>query len=345
MATTMSAQRVLNPTNYDVNKDGQVSLEDVTCIVNALLGKVNIPITNISMSSKLLLAVGDDESVALQPTIMPTDADYLTLFWTSSNERVAMVDQTGRVTGIGEGECIITASAMDGSGMSAMCTVNVVSQMYVDLGLPSGTLWAICNVGANKPEEQGGYFAWGETIPYGEEDRSNTRNYLYCGSYTKTYYSNATYKWYDGTDILSGAGYTKYCSDSNYGYNGFTDNLEELELEDDAAYVNWGSKWRMPDYNQMQELFNSAYTTVSKPLYKNGVLITSRTNGNSIYLPFSGYCDGARFDYLGTQGYYWSRTLKASYNAGSMYISGSGGYGNTRYVRSIGYSIRPVRNQ
>ena len=103
---------------------------------------------------------------------------------------------------------------------------------WVDLGLPSGTLWATTNVGASKPEEYGDYFAWGETKP-------------------KSVYDWDTYKWCKGDDYHQ---LTKYCNLSNYGDNGFVDNKTELDPGDDAAYVNWGSKWRMPSLEQMQEL-------------------------------------------------------------------------------------------
>ena len=86
---------------------------------------------------------------------------------------------------------------------------------YVDLGLPSGTLWATCNVGADTPEGYGDYFAWGETQP---KDVYNWSNYQYCnGSHDQL---------------------TKYCNNSSYGYNGFTDNLTTLQPGDDAATAN-----------------------------------------------------------------------------------------------------------
>ena len=88
---------------------------------------------------------------------------------------------------------------------------------FVDLGLPSGTLWATCNVGANAPEEYGDYFAWGETAP-------------------KETHSWNTYKWCNGSSTTM----TKYCTNSSFGYNGFVDNKRVLDPEDDAAYVNWG---------------------------------------------------------------------------------------------------------
>ena len=99
---------------------------------------------------------------------------------------------------------------------------------YVDLGLPSGTLWATCNVGATTPEDMGDYFAWGETAP-------------------KQIYDMDNYKWYDSSsDKL-----TKYCTDDKYGA---VDYMTELLPEDDAAYVNWGPSWRMPTLEQQQEL-------------------------------------------------------------------------------------------
>ena len=102
---------------------------------------------------------------------------------------------------------------------------------WVDLGLPSGTLWATCNVGASVPEQYGDYFAWGETTP-------------------KEYYDFSTYKWCNGTwNSL-----TKYCSDSFWGT---VDNKRELDSEDDAASANWGSSWRMPSADQMKELCRS----------------------------------------------------------------------------------------
>ena len=93
----------------------------------------------------------------------------------------------------------------------------------VDLDLPSGIKWATCNVGAEKPEDYGNYYAWGEVLP--KED-----------------YSWATYKYTNGASAI----FTKYCNNASQGDNGFTDNKTTLEPEDDAAHVNWGGSWRMP---------------------------------------------------------------------------------------------------
>lgn len=104
---------------------------------------------------------------------------------------------------------------------------------------------------------------------------------------------------------------TKYCHQANYGYNGFTDNLTELVPEDDAATANWGSGWQMPSLKQLQELFDSENTTTSWRTL-NGVggrLITSKSNGNDIFLPAAGSRYDAKLDYTGSFGDYWSRSL------------------------------------
>ncbi|MBO5632452.1 MAG: hypothetical protein J5965_25635 [Aeriscardovia sp.] len=199
---------------------------------------------------------------------------------------------------------------------------------YVDLGLPSGTLWATCNIGANNPEEYGDYFAWGETKGY---------------SSGKTDFVWDTYRWCnDDYDEM-----TKYCTKSSYGYNGFTDEKTELGLEDDAAYVNWGPAWRMPSYEQFQELINSSYTTTEWTTLNgvDGRKITSKANGNSIFLPAAGCRDGSSLSYDGSYGDCWARTLRTS---GPDYARGL--YFNSDYVdaagdnRCLGLSVRPVRS-
>lgn len=186
---------------------------------------------------------------------------------------------------------------------------------YVDLGLPSGTLWATCNVGANSPEEYGGCFAWGETT-------------------TKDTYDWSTYQWTEGTSSTP----TKYTDSSS----------AELELDDDAAYANWGSEWRMPSIDQIEELINSSYTTTQWTTL-NGVygrLITSLANGNSLFLPAAGWRSNSSLNDTGSYGYYWSRSLTTSNTSDAYYlyfysssINTNGGYS----YRSFGRSVRPVR--
>ena len=196
---------------------------------------------------------------------------------------------------------------------------------WVDLGLPSGTLWATCNIGADKPEDFGDYFAWGETKP----QSSNTNDW-------------STYKYANGEYNKL----TKYCSESDYGNNGFTDNLTELQGSDDPATANWGGGWRTPSNLQWDELLqntNSQWTT------KNGVagrLFTSKKNGQTIFLPAaSGYRGGTSLDYAVTLGNYWSSSLQTEDPnlAWNLYFV-SGYCGMDYYYRSGGLSVRPVRS-
>ena len=191
---------------------------------------------------------------------------------------------------------------------------------YVDLGLPSGLLWATCNVGANAPEEYGDYFAWGETTP---KDTYNWSTYQYCnGSYNTL---------------------TKYCNNSSYGYNGFTDNLTTLLPEDDAATANWGEGWRMPTKAEFEELYNHTTVTWTTQNGVNGRLFTA-SNGNSLFLPAAGYRGSSSLYYAGSYGDYWSSSLYTDYpdyawslffGSGFCYVS-DGGY------RGFGRSVRPV---
>ncbi len=233
---------------------------------------------------------------------------------------------------------------------------------YVDLGLPSGTLWATTNVGATNPEDYGGYFAWGETVPRGEEDKSNLTNYLYAGTYVKTYYDSETYKWGSG----EWHDFTKYCYESSYGFNGFTDALTELELQDDAAYMNWGADWRTPTQEQLEELINPANTT-TECVTVNGIegrKITSIRpgyEGNSIFLPFAGIVGGdepASIVSAGLAAGLWSRTLSedapsashamAAYSDVALEEEETSGMPLTMIFpgpREAGLSVRPVRAQ
>ena len=191
---------------------------------------------------------------------------------------------------------------------------------YVDLGLPSGMLWATCNVGANSPEEYGDYFAWGETQP-------------------KVLYDWSTYQYCNG----SGSTLTKYCDNFSYGYEGFTDNLTTLLPEDDAATANWGSDWRTPTYEEWEELLNNTTSTWTTQNGVSGRLFTA-SNGNSIFLPAASYYDGSSLIDAGIHGRYWSSILNAGNPYGAWnYGFGPDGYSMYGYDRYCGQSVRPVR--
>ena len=191
---------------------------------------------------------------------------------------------------------------------------------YVDLGLPSGLLWATCNVGAEFPEDYGDYFSWGETLP-------------------KEYYDWDTYQYCMGNDET----FTKYCFDSYFGYNGFIDNLTTLLPEDDAATANWGSDWRMPTKEEWVELYQYTTRTWTTQNGVNGQLFTA-ANGNSIFLPAAGCRLGSDLSWAGSYGKYWSRSLdELSSDADYIGFFSDGCYIEYDY-RKDGYSVRPVRS-
>ena len=262
-------------------------------------------------------------------------------------------DEGGTVRGGGtfsQGQsCTVTATANsgytfrnwteNGSVVSARCsntfTVNsnrtvkanfdfaysIGGHVYVDLGLPSGTLWATCNVGATNPEDYGDYFAWGETQP-------------------KSDYSSSNYQYWNGSYNTL----TKYCNNASYGYNGFTDNLTTLQPSDDAATAQWGSGWRMPTKEEWQELLNNTTNVWTTQNGVKGRLFTA-SNGNSLFLPAAGYYDGTGLYDAGSYGIYWSSSLytDSPYYAWDLLFD-SGNCGVDVGYRFDGFTVRPVRS-
>ena len=169
---------------------------------------------------------------------------------------------------------------------------------WVDLGLPSGTRWATCNVGASTPTANGKYYAWGET-------------------FTKSEYV-----------------------ESNYTYS---DNPTILPSSADAATANWGVGWRMPTYDEQNELKNNCTVTWTTQNGVNGRLFTG-PNGNSIFLPPAGYRVGSGFYYYGSGGYVWSSSLGSDDTVRARYLSfhSDGWYGSI--YRYYGLTVRAVCN-
>ncbi len=199
-------------------------------------------------------------------------------------------------------------------------TVQNGPKEVVDLGLPSGTLWATCNVGATSPEDYGAYFAWGEIEP-------------------KSYYDWSTYKYGSDYDEL-----TKYCTKSYYGT---VDNKTTLDATDDAAIAHWGGDWRMPTKAELQELVSECIWTWTDNYNNTGVAgrIVKGKNGNSIFLPAAGSRNDSSPDDAGSSGYYWSSSLDDFCPSDAYYLNFSSDdydwyrYGYTRYS---GRSVRPV---
>ena len=218
-----------------------------------------------------------------------------------------------------------TISIKDKSQQSITIPVNIKDDIKepIDLGLPSGTLWASCNVGAAKPEEFGGYFAWGET----EE---------------KIDYSWKTYKWCKGTENTQ----TKYNRNSKFG---IVDNILKLTAEDDVASKKWGGRWSMPTQEMVNELFSrceKVWTTINGV---NGYKLTG-PNKNSIFLPASGNLCELKSIHYNVAGTYW--ISDKHYDAPEVFgvcarafnFSNSDLYVNNFYgTRQTGRSVRPVQ--
>lgn len=184
----------------------------------------------------------------------------------------------------------------------------------IDLGLPSGTKWACCNVGADNPEEYGGYYAWGETKE-------------------KEIYNRKTYIWYDSTigyDIVS-----------NYVYIGSDINHTSY----DVAYTNLGNLWSMPTFEQCNELMKSCTLVWTQFNGAKGCLVTG-LNGNKIFLPATGYRYDNDLTNEGTQGNYWSSTLVIDWGSTAYAIGLQNSNIDTLFIkkcdRAMGGSVRAV---
>ena len=310
---------------YDVDGDGQITVEDAMAIIDIILGYNREPVVRLLELSADNMTVGVGDTLRLGRTVIPYRWNEK-LTWSSSDDYVVTVSDDGVIVAHHAGSAYITVEANDGSDATAQCLVTVDGSRgstdghaWVDLGLPSGTRWATANVGALTEQEYGSYYAWGENAP---KDNYNWANYQHC----------------DG----SATGLTKYCTAASQGTR---DDKTTLESVDDAATAVWGSNWCMPTAEQFEELINPNYTT-STWTQQNGLygrLITSRQNGNSIFLPAAGYMKDGSLSSSGTGGYYATSSLyeddcdyNHSLNFGSSSVTMSQTY------RCYGQSIRPV---
>lgn len=178
----------------------------------------------------------------------------------------------------------------------------------IDLGLPSGTLWACCNVGASKPEDYGGYYAWGETS---SKDVYNSSTYIHC--------DGSEYTCHDiGTDISG----TRY----------------------DAATANWGAPWQMPTQTQCEELYEKC---TSEWTIQNGIngRIFKGPNGGTIFLPSGGYYLNEKMERQGQFGMYWSSSPVVPSSIFAYTLNFASDFVNcSQYSRIGGRSVRPVKN-
>lgn len=200
-----------------------------------------------------------------------------------------------------------------------------VRPKFIDLGLPSGTLWADCNMGANQAVSMGNYYAWGET-------RSSANG--------KTNFGWNDYRYANGSNNKL----TKYCTKSVYGNNGFTDNLTELQGSDDPASDNWGYWYSIPTKEEWEELVNYCdWKWIYGGTYSNGVYISSRKNDEHIFLPVCGYRSGNNTYDQTVSCQYWSSTLDEHSPDDAWFLNVYWGDKDIYdYYRCQGRAIRPV---
>ena len=204
---------------------------------------------------------------------------------------------------------------------------NTSDHEFVDLGLPSGTLWATTNVGATSPHDIGLLFAWGDTEGHGTDPSDGYK------------FDWNNYKWAEvvGEDSY----FTKYCVDSKRGLDGFSDFKYVLDLDDDAATANWGEEWRTPSLTQFKELQQYCTWEPDEVHGVPGYRVTG-DNGNSIFLPETGWRIDEDYN---PGGAYWARNAKPGDNGGAYQFAwddwGSYEYGG----RCNGQCVRPVVNK
>ena len=238
--------------------------------------------------------------------------------WTNGSSQGGSGSGSGSGSGTGD-------DPGNGSGTQSTVSGSLNGHDYVDLGLPSGTLWATCNVGATTPEGYGDYFAWGETTP---KETYTWSNYIYADYWEIPGYSHKTM--------------------TKYSY--LIDTLTILEASDDAATANWGIGWRMPTRAEARELINNCTMFPLSPTDDPGFWFTG-PNGNSIYLPKAGlkWSDILYEEY---QCWYWTSTACGQYDHiyddsafaldigmfGEDFIPAKVGSGG----RAEGFPVRPV---
>lgn len=269
---------------------GYIDLSSQTPAILASSQEDKSNVINVALEN---LTVTADETATIYFMMAPVNLDGKTIDVTvTKNEGEAKKYQVAGKNYIAGKAYAIALSSSDEVATQTSYTM-------VDLGLPSGTLWADRNVGADSPEAYGDYFAWGETT-------------------TKSTYNYDSYKWGQG----------------------FYNTQTVFDLEDDAAYVNMGNDWRMPTYDELNELNTNCTWTWTTQNGNKGYKVTG-PNGNSIFLPAAGY---SGLYYVGSCGIYWSASLyESSPDGGARNLAfDSSGHDMDGSSCWYGHSVRAV---
>lgn len=181
--------------------------------------------------------------------------------------------------------------------------------MAIDLGLPSGTRWAPCNVGATMPHERGDFFAWGE-IEKKEKYTWNTYSHCEKGNHR----------------LCHNIGFGSIMWGSKY----------------DVAHMNWGGMWRMPTRAQFMELIDNCTYDWAEIDHVRGYIFISKINGNSIFLPAAGMIKDTD-NYDDFQGFYWSCEYDPNNSSNAISLCFSGSIVDfVHCYRKNGLPVRPV---
>ena len=310
---------------------------------------VTVTLTGIQLQKEVSIYRG--ETATLTATLEPSDATA-DITWESSDETIVTVSK-GELTGVAVGTATVTAKA---GNFKAECSVTILPPKgAVDLGMEltraDGTTyklyWAECNLGAEKPEDYGDYYAWGEVEPYySSQDPLTWKDGKSAG------YDWASYKWCNGASNKL----TKYCLKANtdcWNGEGSPDGKTVLDPEDDAAHVQLGGKWRMPTLKEMEALLalksNEDYTWEEFGEVA-GVRITRKSTGAVLLLPAAGYRDNTSVLTAKLACQYWSSTgflggsYLGPYDATVLFFRKGAtiGSGTAYDPRYRGFSIRPV---
>ena len=286
--------------------------EELSHIIDDVVAPLSadISVNRIFITSPVLLYAGQTGVMPVE--IEPRKAYDSVLNWSSSDPAIVTVDSEGCVFGVKKGEATITVTDQK-TGKSASKPVLVLDPApeWVDMGLSVD--WASWNLGSDSPWGYGDYYAWGETEP-------------------DTIGVNVQYKWYDPNTYQI----TKYNS---------ADGKTELDEEDDVAHMKLGDGCRIPTDAEWQELIDNCSVTSDYLCGGNaGSLLTSRLNGNHLFLPVGGRYDAYR---IGNSGYFWSseRVKNDQLHAYAFTVSKPSGGKIESITRYSCLSVRPVRNK
>ena len=327
-----------NKAAADVNGDGEVNVTDVMLVVDTILNGEDVPdlelsataveVTEGSATVEITSGSGNYELSISNPDIIDASLEDSKVIITSKVPGTMDVEviQKSSANAPRKAPAVhhSTVTVRDReTDQTADINVTITEEEnlicpddnhphMIDLGLPSGTKWSCCNVGADKPENFGGYYAWGET---GEKEE----------------YKFYNYNWFIG-DYEGWIGEQEYAIEEGwieeYEWPGFRFYDESFWLSPshnisgdrfDAAYVNWGSPWQMPSKEQFQELLDNCTYEPADFNGQNGVFLTG-PNGNGIFLPYSGYKGDETYGQFGVE-LNWDGTEWGCYWTGDNYYA------------------------